>query len=298
MDGSGLGYGAAAYGLWGVFPLFWPLLEPASALEILAVRIICTLVTVGIGLALMRRLGELRRLSRQSALRLMTAGAIVTVNWGLYIWGVNSHQVVQTSLGYFINPLVSVALGVIFLGERLRKAQWFALGLASCAVVVLTADYHGLPWIALSLAFSFGVYGLIKNQVAARPPEGLFVETAVMTLPALIFLTVLALRNSASFTGHDATASHLLLLAATGPVTAIPLLFFAAAARRLPLTTVGMLQFLAPVMQFLIGVLVRHEPLPPARFIGFALIWLALVLITTEALKHRRALESVVPEPT
>ena len=278
----------AAYGLWGLFPLFWPLLEPAGAVEILACRIVFSLLVVGVVLSLNRRLGGLLRLGRKALLRLGVAGVVITVNWGAYIWGVNSAQVVQTSLGYFINPLVTVALSVVLLRERLRPVQLCALGLGLVAVAVLTWDYGQPPWLALLLACSFGFYGLIKNQVGVSAPEGLFVEAAVMTIPAMAVLGVLASSGQATWVGADANVGHLLLLAAAGPVTAVPLLFFAGAAGRLPLSTVGMLQYLAPTMQFLIGVLVRHEPLPAARLAGFVLVWTALAVLTAEAIHFRR----------
>jgi chloramphenicol-sensitive protein RarD len=245
-------------------------------------------VVVAVVLGINRRLGGLRRLGGTALLRLSVAGIVIALNWGAYIWGVNSGQVVQTSLGYFINPLVTVALSVVVLRETLRPVQWAALGLGLFAVGVLTVDYGHPPWLALLLACSFGFYGLIKSQVRATPPEGLFVEAAVMTLPALGVLVALAVMGQATWIGSQAGPGHLALLAAAGPVTAVPLLLFAAAARSLPLSTVGMLQYLAPTIQFLIGVLVRHEPMPPARLAGFALVWLALAVLTADALRHRR----------
>jgi chloramphenicol-sensitive protein RarD len=293
----GLLSGATAYVLWGLFPLYWPLLEPASPLEILASRIVLSLVVVALLLAVRRELRLLRRIDRATVLRLCLAGVIIAVNWGAYIWGVNNGHVVETSLGYFINPLITVALGVVVLRERLRPTQWTAVGLGAVAVVILSVDYGRPPWLALFLAVSFATYGLIKKSVRATAPEGLLIEAAVLTVPALAVLGVLAGTGGATWVGSAATPTHLLLLAAAGPATAVPLLFFAAAAKRLPLTTIGLLQYLAPLMQFAIGVLVRHEPTPPALLGGFALVWLALAILTVDALRHRHGVPTCVTEP-
>ena len=293
----GLLSGATAYVLWGLFPLYWPLLEPAGALEILAWRIVLSLVVVALLLMVRRELGAVRRIDRDTVLRLCLAGVIIAVNWGAYIWGVNNGHVVETSLGYFINPLITVALGVVVLHEKLRRMQWVAVSLGAMAVVVLSVDYGRPPWLALLLAISFGTYGLIKKRIRATAPEGLLVEATVLTAPALAVLAVLAITGGATWVGSAANPGHLLLLAAAGPATAIPLLFFAAAATRLPLSTLGLLQYLAPLMQFAIGVLVRHEPMPPALLGGFALVWLALAILTVDALRHRHRVPSCVTEP-
>lgn len=299
MRRQGLAFGVLAYGLWGLFPLYWPLLEPAGAVEILAFRIVMSAVTVAALLAAGRRLGGVRRLGRVALRRLAAAGLIIAVNWGTYIYGVNNHHVVETSLGYFVNPLVTVALGVAVLGERLRRVQWAALGLGAVAVLVITADYGRPPWIALALALSFGTYGLVKNRVGVAAPEGLLVESLVLAVPAGAALAVLGARGQASFV--HAGAGHDLLLASSGVVTAVPLLFFAGAASRLPLSTVGLLQYLAPVLQLAVGVGLRHEPLPPAQLAGFALVWAALAVLTADGLRHRRgrlaARPAVMGEP-
>ncbi len=226
----GLLYGVLAYMLWGLFPLFWPLLEPASPLEILACRIVFSLAVVAILLAARKQLGGLRRLDRRTLTRLCIAGVAIAVNWGAYIWGVNNAHVVETSLGYFINPLITIGLGVLVLRERLRGGQWLAVALGAVAVAILSFDYGRLPWLALLLAISFGTYGFIKKGTSASAPEGLFVEAAALTIPALVVLAVLATLGGATWIGPDATPGHLLLLAAAGPVTAVPLLFFAGAA--------------------------------------------------------------------
>jgi chloramphenicol-sensitive protein RarD len=293
----GLLSGTAAYGLWGLFPLYWPLLEPAGPVEILACRIIFSLAVVTILLAARRRLRAVARLDRATVGRLCAAGVIVAVNWGGYIWGVNNGHVVETSLGYFINPLITIALGVVVLHERLRRPQWAAVALGAFAVVILSADYGRPPWLALLLAVSFGTYGLLKKRTSATAPEGLLIEAAALAVPALVVLAVLAATGGATWTGQAATPGHLLLLVAAGPATAIPLLFFAAAATRLPLSTLGLLQYLAPVMQFAFGVLLRHEPMPLARLGGFALVWVALAVLTADALRHRRGVPDCVAEP-
>lgn len=283
-------YGAAAYLLWGLFPLYWPLLEPAGPVEILAHRIVWSLVVVLVILAARRSWGWVPDLAadRRSMTRLVAASVLIAGNWCIYIWGVNNEHVVETSLGYFINPIVTVLIGVLVLGERLRRTQWVAVALGAGAVLVLTADYGRPPWIALGLAFSFALYGLLKKQVGPRvgAVQSLTVETAVLFLPALGYLMLLEARGEGQF-GH-AGGGHSLLLASAGVATAVPLLFFAAAARRIPLTVLGLLQYLAPVLQFLTGVLLYGEPMPPSRLAGFALVWAALVVLTFDSLHNRR----------
>jgi chloramphenicol-sensitive protein RarD len=275
--------------MWGLFPLYWPLLEPTPAIQILAHRMVWSLVFVA-GLLVVRGqwhfvpqlLHDRRRLSL-----LALAAVLVSINWGVYIWGVNTGHVVETSLGYFVTPLVNIALGVLVLGERLRRLQWIAVAIGAAAVAVIAVDYGRLPWIALTLAFSFGGYGLVKKIAATGALESMAVETAVMAPPAVAFLIVMELRGTGSF-GHVAAGTTLLLIA-SGAVTAIPLLCFAAATRRVPLTVIGLLQYVTPVLQFMVGVYVRHEPLPSAELIGFALIWAALALLGAgELIQWRR----------
>ena len=285
---SGLLYGLSAYMLWGLFPLFWPLLEPANPLEILACRIVFCFVVIAVLLAARHELAGMRRLDRGTVLRLCAAGIAVAINWGVYIWGVNNGHVIETSLGYFINPLVTIALGVVILHERLRAVQWTAVGLGVVAVVVLSVDYGRPPWIALALACSFGTYGFLKKGVRASPPEGLLIEGAVTSIPALIILAALALAGQATFVGHAAGAGHILLLIAAGPVTAVPLLFFAGAATRLPLSTMGLLQYVTPVMQFAIGVLILRESTSFALLCGFSLVWIALAILGFDGVRHRQ----------
>ncbi len=284
----GLGYGFAAYGLWGLFPLYWPLLEPAGALEILAHRMVWSLGVAAVILLVLRRwawIAELARQPRRMAL-VAAAATAVTVNWGVYIWAVNAGHVVEAALGYFINPLVTIGLGVLVLHERLRPVQWVAVGIGCVSVVVLTVGYGRLPWIALTLAFSFGGYGLIKKKVAMGGLESLAAEASVQFLPALGYLIVLGASGDSTFTHHG--PGHASLLAACGLVTAIPLIFFGMAATRLPLSTIGLMQYLTPVSQFLIGVLHFHETMPPDRWAGFFLVWAALVVLTWDALRTAR----------
>jgi chloramphenicol-sensitive protein RarD len=284
----GLLLGFAAYGLWGGFPLYWPLLEPAGAVEILAHRILWSMVTMGLLVVVFRRTSQLRAIlaDRRTFLLLATAAVVVSVNWATYIYGVNNERVVETSLGYFINPLVTVLMGVFILGERLRPLQWAALGVASLAVVVLTVDYGRLPYIALVLAFSFGTYGLLKKTANVGAVESLAVETTVVAPLAAVYLGWLVATGASSFATEG--ASHVLLLASTGIVTAIPLICFGAAATRVSMTTLGLLQYLAPVLQFALGVFVLDEAMPASRWIGFVLVWIALVVFTVEATNHHR----------
>ncbi|WP_405778095.1 EamA family transporter RarD [Streptomyces sp. NBC_00859] len=276
--------GAAAYVLWGLVPMFWPLLKPSGAMEILAHRMVWSLGVVVIALLAVRRwawIGELLRTPRRLGL-VAVAAAVISVNWGGYIWAVNNGQVVEASLGYFINPLVTIAMGVLLLGERLRPAQWAAVGTGVAAVLVLAVGYGKPPWISLMLAFSFATYGLAKKKVNLGGLESLAAETAVQFLPALGYLVFLAVRGDATF----GTPAHGALLASTGLVTAIPLVLFGAAAIRVPLSTLGLLQYLAPVFQFGLGILYFHEAMPPERWAGFALVWLALTVLTWDALRN------------
>lgn len=285
---SGLAYGFAAYGMWGLVPLFWPLLEPAGAVEILAHRMVWSLLAVVLVLLVLRRWSWIRPLLRQPARlgMIAIAAAVISVNWGLYIWGVNSGHVVETSLGYFINPLVSIGFGVLLLHERLRPVQWVAVGVGVAAVAVLSVGYGSLPWIALTLAFSFATYGLVKKRIGLGGLESLAAETAVQFLPALGFVIFLTARGDSTFGSEG--AGHSALLASSGLITAVPLICFGTAAVRLPLSTIGMLQYIAPIFQFALGVIVFHESMPPERWAGFSLVWLALALLTWDALRTAR----------
>jgi chloramphenicol-sensitive protein RarD len=294
----GTAYGAGAYLLWGLFPLYWPLLQPSTALEVLAHRILWSLAVVVLLLAVLRKLPALVAVLRDRGRmwRLSLAAVVIAVNWATYIYGVSSDQVVETSLGYFVNPIVTVLLGVLVLGERLRRGQWVAVGLATLAVVVLTVENGRPPWLALVLAFSFGAYGLLKKTARVGAVEGLGVETLVLLVPAGAFVAWLGVSGNGTF-GTEGPA-HAGLLALSGVVTAVPLLLFGAAASRIPLTTLGILQYLAPTLQFLIGVLLYGEPMPPVKLVGFALVWVALALFTSETVRNRRRqLRLAVPQP-
>ena len=302
MDERRLGVlsGLAAYTMWGLFPLYFPLLEPAGGVEIVAHRIVWSLLFVALLLTVVRRWGLVRSavVDRRTVLVLAGASVLIAANWLIFVYGVNSGHVVETSLGYFINPLVSVLLGVVVFGERLRRLQWVAVAIAAIAVAVLTVDYGRPPWIALGLAASFGLYGLMKKVVRVEAAPGLFLETAVMTLPAIALLGFLHADGTGTF--GDAGTGHALLLVSSGIATAVPLLLFAAAARRIPLSTIGLLQYLTPLMQLSVGVFVYDEAMPPARLAGFAIVWLALAVFTADLLRHaragtRRSIPEVVP---
>ena len=282
----GLAAGVGAYLLWGLFPLYWPLLEPAAAVEILAHRIAWSLVFVGALLALTAGFGWLRTLGRRRAALLTLAAVLVTINWGTYIYGVNSEHVVETSLGYFINPLVTVALAATVLGERLTRLQRLAVAIAAAAVVVLTVDYGRPPWIALTLACSFGLYGLIKKRAGVDGVKSLGFETGVLALPAVAYLLLLGASGDGTFSTEG--TGHAALLMAGGIFTAVPLMLFGAAAIRIPLTQLGLIQYLAPTLQFAIGVLVYAEPMPASRLAGFALVWVALAVFTYDAVRGSR----------
>jgi chloramphenicol-sensitive protein RarD len=287
----GVLFGMASYGMWGLFPLYWPLLKPAGAMEILAHRMVWSLLFMLVVLWLSGAWSKFRALlsDRRRLGLLAIAAVLITVNWGAYIWGVNNGHVVETALGYFIGPLVSVLVGVLMLGERLRRLQWIAVGLGAVAVVVLTIGYGRPPWVAMLLAFPFAIYGWVKKLAAAGAVESLTLETALTSIPALIFLGVLEGSGAGTFTS-DGTW-HPLLLAGGGVVTALPLLTFGAAAIRIPLSMIGLLQYLAPVMQFLLGVLAFREHMPLERWIGFGMVWLGLVILSWDGIRRRRRLE-------
>jgi chloramphenicol-sensitive protein RarD len=284
----GLLYGIGAYGLWGLFPLYWPLLEPATPLEIMAHRIVWSLVFVGLLVWARRRYATVRSaiVDRRTRIALVVASIVIGVNWFLFIWAVNNNHVVETSLGYFINPLVSVALGVAVFGERLLRLQWVAIGIAAAGVLWLTVEYGRPPWISLVLACSFATYGVAKKKANVGAVQSLTVETMVLAPLALGYLVTLQATGDGQL-GQNGLG-HTLLLLGSGVATALPLLCFGAAATRIPLSLVGMLQYLTPTLQFLIGVFLYGEPMTPARWVGFVLVWLALVVFTTATLRHRR----------
>ena len=282
---AGLLYGLGAYLLWGSFPLFFPLLEPAGPVEILAHRIVWSLVAV---LAVLLVASNVRSLiavlrDRRRALLLTLAAMLIAVNWGVFIYAVNSDHVLESSLGYFITPLVSVAFGVVIFREHLRPRQIGALSLGLAAVIVLTAGYGKPPWIALALAATFGSYGLVKKLAGVPAAESLAIETLVLLAPALAFLIGLQATGEGTFA--SVSTGHALLLMAAGPVTALPLLLFSASVVRVPLTIMGMLAYLTPVLHFLVGLLIVGEDMPPSRWIGFGLVWTALLILTADGLQ-------------
>lgn len=286
----GLLLGVAAYGLWGAFPLYWPLLEPGGAVEILAHRIVWSALTVGVLVVVLARGPHLRRIlrDRRVTLLLVVAAVTITSNWTTYIYGVNNGRVVETSLGYFINPLVTVVMGVLILHETLRPLQWAALGVGFTAVGVLTWDYGHPPYLALILAFSFGTYGLAKKSADVGAVESLAFETAVLVPFALGYVWWLTAQGESNFGAHG--VGHAVLLMSTGIVTAVPLICFGAAATRISMVSLGLLQYLAPTLQFALAILVFHEDMTPGRWVGFALVWAALIVFTVEAIRHRRRL--------
>jgi chloramphenicol-sensitive protein RarD len=292
-------YGLTAYVCWGFFPLYFKLLRPAGALEILAHRVVWSAVFVALLLSTLRgwrSIAALRHRPRTVG-GIALAAVLIAVNWGVYIYGVNSAHVVETSLGYFITPLISVAFGLVLFGERMRTPQWAAIGLGAAAVVVLTVDYGRLPWIALTLAASFSCYGLVKKRLGLPPTDGLFVESGLLAAPGLAYLGWLAAAGHSTF-GHG-SAGHTALLLVSGVITAIPLLLFAGAANRIPMTGLGILQYVAPILQLFCGVVIYHEPMPAAQLLGFGLVWLALVIFTWDALaaaRRQRSSARRVPE--
>ena len=282
--------GFGAYGLWGIFPLVFRLVDEVAPLEILFHRIAWSLVVVLIVLALQRRLRELRGVSRDRRARrvLALAAVFISLNWLTYIWAVNNGHVVDAALGYYVNPLITVAIGVFVLGERLRRAQQVALGFGAAAVVVLTVANGEVPWIALVLACTFATYGYLKKAADVKALPSLAVETAVLSPVALVGLGAFAARGELSFAGG--AIGRDLILAGLGIVTAVPLLLFATAATRIPLSLLGLLQYVTPTMQLLCGVVLLDEDLPPERLIGFVLVWIALTVLAMDAIGNERRL--------
>lgn len=281
-------YALLAYGLWGFLPIYWKLLQALPALEILAHRLLWSLAAVGIALALRRDWAWLLRLRQEprTVLLVAVASLLMAVNWFTYIWAVNAGFVVETSLGYFINPLVSVLLGGLFLGERLRTGQKGAIAVAAGGVLYLTISYGTLPWIALTLALSFGLYGLVKKQLTLSGLQSFSLETVFLAPPALILL--LRAEQMGSGALSTGSAGLIALLVFSGVVTAIPLVSFGAAARLIPLTSLGLMQYLAPSIQFLLGIFLYREPFGGVQLVGYALIWSALLLYSLEGLARSR----------
>lgn len=296
LDSRGLLLAFSAYLLWGAFPFYFKMLSAADPFEIIGHRVAWTFIFCLLGLLVTRQFGGLVTALRNPKLfwGLTGAGLLVTANWSIYVWGVLNNHIVDAALGYFINPLVTVSLAVIVLGERLRRAQVIALGVGAIAVIVITIGYGQVPWVALSLAFSFAFYGLVKKQLGSQvtPLVGLTIETALLTPFALGFLVWLQATGRSHFFSEGPGLTVGLALA--GAVTAIPLLLFAAAAQRIPLSMIGLIQYLTPVIQFSIGVLFNHEVMPLARWIGFGLVWVALVVLTIDSLRAARGPDLVI----
>lgn len=295
LSPSGLWFGFAAYLLWGSMPLYFLAMAPANAFEIVAFRVIFSLVFCCILLTVTRAWRGFVGLFREPRIVLImgAAGLLIYVNWQIYVVATTTGHVIEAALGYFINPLVTVLLGVFVLRERLRPAQWIAMAISAVAVLVIAVGYGEFPWISIGLAASFGLYGLVKNKVGGRVDAvgGLTMETLWLTPLSIVQLIVVG--NLVGLTLTTEGVGHTLVLASAGIVTAVPLLLFAGAARRLPLSIVGFIQYLTPVLQFIVGAFVLHEEMPPERWLGFALVWLALVIFSVDlvrAERRRRAL--------
>jgi chloramphenicol-sensitive protein RarD len=289
-------YAVGAYLIWGVFPIYWKWLHAVPALQLLSHRIVWSFLLLAPILLLRREFGAIGAALRNRRIFLISLAAalLLGVNWLVYVWAVDAGYIVECSLGYFINPLLNVFLGVVFLRERLRAWQWVAIGTATAGVLFLTVSYGSLPWIALTLATSFAAYALIKKTTPLGSIHGLTLETAILFLPALALLLYAEGQGQGAFLHLDLTAN--LLLVGAGAATAIPLVLFAAAAKGLPLSMIGVLQYIAPILQFLLGVLLYGEPFSRMQAIGFGIVWAALVIFTLEGLWQRRlVLASPIP---
>jgi chloramphenicol-sensitive protein RarD len=291
----GLLFGVSAYVFWGLFPLYWPLLEPASPLEIVSHRAVWTLVFCIIVLALLRQLKSTLAIMKhpKKMAGLFATTVLISINWLTYIWATNNGHVVEAALGYYINPLIIIAFGVLLLREKMRPLQWVAVGIAAIGVTILTIDYGRLPWVAISLALSWGTYGLLKKKLDLGALEGLTIETLISLLPYGFYLFYLSNQGTGQFgSGVGLT----ILLIAAGAMTAIPLLLFNGSTTRLPYSTIGLLQYITPTIQFSIGVWINHEEMPTARWIGFVVIWLALATLGTDLFRSSRAIDNRIAQ--
>jgi len=293
---KGILYGFGAYALWGFFPIYWKFLHGVPALQVIGHRIAWSFILLAIYIVITRQWNEFRAAAfKPKAIGMYSIAAILlSFNWLIYVWGVNAGFIVETSLGYFINLLLSVLLGVVFLRERLRPTQWIPVGLAAIGVIYLTFAYGRLPWIALSLAFTFGFYGFVKKLSPLGSLYGLTLETGIVFPIALIYIASVGFNGSGAFRQSGALVDVFLIGA--GLVTTIPLLMFASAAKQIPLTIVGLLQYIAPTLQFLIGVFLYREPFDFAHFIGFAIVWFALIIFLVESYLANRAPAQPIPE--
>ena len=291
----GLLFGFSSYILWGLFPLYWPLLEPANPLEIVSHRAVWTLVFCLIVLLLTKQIHSTIKILKnpKKMVGLLATTILISINWITYIWATNNGHVVEAALGYYINPLIIIAFGVLLLHEKMRPLQWVAVSIAAIGVTILTIDYGRLPWVAISLALSWGSYGLIKKKLDLGALDGLAIETLISLIPYGFYLLYLGHQGTGQF-GHK-TALTLLLVAA-GAITAIPLLLFNGSTTRLPYSTIGLLQYITPTIQFSIGVWLRHEAMPTARWVGFIVIWFALAALGVDLVRSSGTIDNSVAE--
>jgi chloramphenicol-sensitive protein RarD len=288
---GGLAAASSSYILWGILPIYWKLLQDVPAYEILCHRMSWSLVVTLLLIFVLGRKRFLWRVlkERKTVLVFTLIAFLLAVNWLIYIWAVNNGRIIEASLGYFINPLINILFGMVFFRERMRPVQWLALALVCCGVFYLTFYYGHFPWIAIVLAITFATYGLLHKKVALPPLDGLCLESLVLFFPAFVFLCYLEITGNGSFMHGDTALS--LLLFGTGVVTAVPLLFFGYAANKIPLSTLGLLQYMAPTINLLIGLFVYNESFPPERMVGFSLIWMALLIYVAENLVRRVRVE-------
>ena len=292
---KGLWYALGAYTIWGLFPIYWKMLQQVDAVQLIGHRMAWSFIFLIIVLITTRQFSVLSQVAfqRRTLLIYFAAAIFISINWLVYVWAVNAKYIVETSLGYFINPLLSVLMGVIFLRERLRTFQWIPVLLAFCGVLYLTITYGRPPWIALALAVSFGSYGLIKKLAPLGSLFGLVVETGILFIPAVIYLVSIDKLGSGVFLHANAITN--ILLVGGGVVTTIPLLMFASATQRIPLSMIGIMQYIAPTLQFLLGLFVYKEPFNGAQLIGFSIVWIALLLFIAEGFwaRHNIMLEPI-----
>jgi chloramphenicol-sensitive protein RarD len=294
---KGIWCAVGAYASWGLLPLYWKLLAQVPAPQIIGHRIVWSLATLLAFIFFMRKWTTLRSaLTSGSARRILRvyviAALLIGINWLIYVWAVNAGFIIETSLGYFINPLLSVALGVIFFNERLRPQQWFSVALAGAGVLFLTIIHGSIPWIALTLSITFGLYGLVKKTAPLGSFEGLTLETGILFAPALVYLFITYMNGTGAFLYGGTLAN--IILAGAGIVTTMPLIMFATAARRIPLSLMGILQYISPTMQFLVGLVIYKEPFSPIKLIGFGLVWLALIVFAIESLAAKQASKAIM----
>ena len=287
----GLLFGISSYVLWGLFPLYWPLLEPSNPLEIVSHRAVWTLVFCAVVLALTKQIHSTIKILRdpRKMVGLLATTILISINWITYIWATNNGHVVEAALGYYINPLIIITFGVLLLHEKMRPLQWMAVAIATVGVIILTIDYGRLPWVAISLALSWGTYGLVKKKLDLGALDGLAIETLISLIPYGFYLLYLGHNGTGQF-GHKPLLTVLLI--AAGAITAIPLLLFNGSTTRLPYSTIGLLQYITPTIQFSIGVWLRHEDMPTARWIGFIVIWFALAALGTDLVRSSRTIDN------